>query len=105
MESDKQLRPAQKNHQYIILTVFEKIASIFIFKLTCMLQLIQLPQRIRPYFIVGGIMMHPRAGRNLMLETSAIMEVHELRFAYHSPPKDESPVLERQGENKAGAGS
>ena len=48
--------------------------------------------------------MHPRERRHLMLETPAIMEVHELRFAYHSPPKDESLVPESQGENKAGAG-
>ena len=46
--------------------------------------------------------MHPRARRHLMLETSAVVEIHDLRFAYHSPVKDGRPVLERQGEHEAG---
>jgi len=49
--------------------------------------------------------MHPRARRNLMLETSAVVEIHDLRFAYHSPTKSEAPVLERRGEHEAGLSS
>ena len=50
----------------------------------------------------GGAAIHPRARRHLMLETSAVVEIHDLRFAYNSPVKDARPILERQGEHEAG---
>ncbi|MCF7837993.1 MAG: hypothetical protein K9N49_05125 [Candidatus Marinimicrobia bacterium] len=39
-----------------------------------------------------------------MLETSAMVERHDLRFAYHGPKKDERPVLLRNAPHEAGVG-
>ncbi len=48
--------------------------------------------------------MTSRAHRHLLLETSAVVELQNLRFAYHAPTKDPEPVLVRRAPRESGVG-